>query len=92
MVFCVKTSMRKPEKEVIWKPQAAGRENKEIRANPEIGCSFFKNLCRWNMRSGSSARSGTANRTVLRENHQIALFSASWLQVAYLPSKPTQDL
>ncbi|KAF2551674.1 hypothetical protein F2Q68_00034231 [Brassica cretica] len=44
------------------------------------------------MHSGSSARSGTTNRTVLRENHQIALFCASWLQVAYLPSKPTPDL
>ncbi|KAF3550197.1 hypothetical protein DY000_02006777 [Brassica cretica] len=77
------------KKEDISKAQAAGRENREIRANPEIGCGFLKNLCRWNRHSGCSALSRTVTRvaplsgtvieTVLRENHQIALFSASFV-------------
>ena len=56
-----------------------GEKNREIMANPEIGCSFLKNLCRWNMHLGCSARSGTVIKTVLRENHQIALFPASFV-------------
>ncbi|KAF3520481.1 hypothetical protein DY000_02059324 [Brassica cretica] len=88
-------SLYKVAKSQVSNSKAAGRENREIRANPEIGCSFLKNLCAWNSHSGCSALSrtvtrvaplsGTVIKTVLRENHQIALFSASFVPAGPSP-------
>ena len=54
-----------------------GEKNREIRANPEINCSFLRNLYHWNMHLGCSVRSGTAIKTVMRESHRKVFFSAS---------------
>ena len=58
----------------------------KIRANPEIFGNFLKNLCRWNMHSGCSAR------LFCVKNSKLHSFSPRFLQLVYLPSNATPDL
>ncbi|KAF2556824.1 hypothetical protein F2Q68_00015394 [Brassica cretica] len=89
-------SSGKTEKEDISKPQAAGRENREIRANPEIGCSFLKNLCRWNSHSEQSLGlllyPEQSSRLFCVKITKLHFLLPFLFQLVHLPSNATPDL
>ena len=85
--FSVKNSVekyREREKEDIWRPQAAGGENRKIKVNPEITCSFLKIFSAVTCTRFAPLDRKQSLQIVLHENHQIALFSAS-----FVPTSPS---